>query len=396
MRRVHHEIRPQKASSSDPPTTGSSGDPRVTDPRSLATWASRESAIELGGPAIPPRPLPLCENARAPARHPRQGRLGSRKTASLRHCKIPWKHRWAGAATPTQRNTIRPQEPPRRASDVINGTNLLAKDNPRWPIGNAAETMKVADAVLPVLRGPAPRTSAETCRASAVGDTLRTAGAIAIAWLIGLPRRLGNQLFALNDAEAGWRGWQVTELRGGLGRQVPRRSIHRSAGAGEGTVTVHGRAAAARRTERALQRRVCRTGSPRAGSGRILLELAVGAQHRRCHHRTVCLYSGEPRGRLARRCRGGRAGGRWRDVALAASPRATHRPGLVRHHAAPDPGRLRQRMGADKARQDADHPLHPASQLRRAGPTMVRRHHSGRPVRGARCASAAACWAFGV
>ena len=102
---------------------------------------------------------------------------------------------------------------------MINGTNLLAKDNPRWLIGNAAETMKVADAVLPVLRGPAPRTLAETCRVSAVGDTLRTAGAIAIAWLIGLPRRLGNQLFALHDAEAGWRGWQVTELRGGLGRQ---------------------------------------------------------------------------------------------------------------------------------------------------------------------------------
>ena len=77
-------------------------------------------------------------------------------------------------------------------------------------------------------------------RASAVGDTLRTAGAIAIAWLIGLPRRLGNQLFALNDAEAGWRGWQVTELKGLVRPPVPRRSIHRSAGAGEGTVTVHG------------------------------------------------------------------------------------------------------------------------------------------------------------
>src|SRR6516164_4633701 len=50
-RRGHHEIRPQTASSSDPPTTGSSGDPRVTDPRSLAHWASREPAIEPGGPA---------------------------------------------------------------------------------------------------------------------------------------------------------------------------------------------------------------------------------------------------------------------------------------------------------------------------------------------------------
>jgi hypothetical protein len=102
---------------------------------------------------------------------------------------------------------------------VINGTNLLGKDNPRWLIGNAAETIKVADAVLPVLRGPAPGTLAGIGRVSAVGDTLRIAGAIGIAWLIGLPRRLGNRLFALNDAEAGWRRWQVSELKSGLARQ---------------------------------------------------------------------------------------------------------------------------------------------------------------------------------
>ena len=102
---------------------------------------------------------------------------------------------------------------------MINGTNLLGKDNPRWPIGNAAETIKVADAMLPVLRGPAPRTMAGIRPASAVGDRLRTAGAIGIAWLIGLPRRLGTWLFASNDAEAGWRAWQVTELKSGLARQ---------------------------------------------------------------------------------------------------------------------------------------------------------------------------------
>ena len=63
------------------------------------------------------------------------------------------------------------------------------------------------------------RASQASLTASAVGDTLRTAGAIGIAWLIGLPRRLGSWLFALNDAEAGWRGWQVTELKNGLARQ---------------------------------------------------------------------------------------------------------------------------------------------------------------------------------
>jgi hypothetical protein len=102
---------------------------------------------------------------------------------------------------------------------VINGTNLLGKDNPRWLIGNAAETTKVADAVLPVLRRPASRTLAGTRPVLAAGETLCAAGAIAVAWLIGLPRRLGNRLFTMNDAEAGWRGWHVAELKNGLARQ---------------------------------------------------------------------------------------------------------------------------------------------------------------------------------
>jgi hypothetical protein len=47
----------------------------------------------------------------------------------------------------------------------------------------------------------------------------RFAAASIIAWLIGLPRRAGRRLFAMNDAEAGWRSWQVIELTGGLARQ---------------------------------------------------------------------------------------------------------------------------------------------------------------------------------
>jgi hypothetical protein len=110
---------------------------------------------------------------------------------------------------------------------VINGTNLFRKDNPRWPIGNAAETIKVPDAGLPAPRGPAlvprgpavPSTWVSDRPATAVGDALRTTAGIVVAWLAGLPRRAGNRLFAMNDAEAGWRGWQVTELAGGLARQ---------------------------------------------------------------------------------------------------------------------------------------------------------------------------------
>ncbi len=103
---------------------------------------------------------------------------------------------------------------------MINGTNLLGKDNPRWPIGNATETMKALDAILPAPRAPvAPEAAISACPATGIGSTFRTAGAIGLSWLIGQPRRLGNRLFAMNDREAGWRGWQVSELAAGLGRR---------------------------------------------------------------------------------------------------------------------------------------------------------------------------------
>jgi hypothetical protein len=40
-----------------------------------------------------------------------------------------------------------------------------------------------------------------------------------VSWFAGLPRRAGSRLFAKNDEEARWRGWQVTELAGGLARR---------------------------------------------------------------------------------------------------------------------------------------------------------------------------------
>jgi len=77
---------------------------------------------------------------------------------------------------------------------VFNGTNLLGKGNPGWPISNALETKTVPGAIC-----------------SGCG--------LALAWLTGLPRRAGRHLFAMNDAEARWHRWLVTETLGGLGRQ---------------------------------------------------------------------------------------------------------------------------------------------------------------------------------
>jgi hypothetical protein len=37
--------------------------------------------------------------------------------------------------------------------------------------------------------------------------------------LAAWPRRMCDRLFAINDAEAYWRGWQITRVHGGLGRR---------------------------------------------------------------------------------------------------------------------------------------------------------------------------------
>jgi hypothetical protein len=88
---------------------------------------------------------------------------------------------------------------------VINSTNVLGKLNPQWPTSDAPETIEVPD-----LRVTGVTTA---------GDAMRRAVAIAVAWLAGLPRRVGWCLFYMNDLEARWRGWQVTETSGGLGRR---------------------------------------------------------------------------------------------------------------------------------------------------------------------------------
>jgi hypothetical protein len=103
---------------------------------------------------------------------------------------------------------------------MINLTNPLGKDNPRWPIGNATETIKVPYAGPPAPRGVAmPIAGVPAHPPVAVGDAIRMECGIVAAWLIGLPRRAGRHLFAMNDNEARWHGWQVTETLGGLGRR---------------------------------------------------------------------------------------------------------------------------------------------------------------------------------
>ena len=70
---------------------------------------------------------------------------------------------------------------------MFHGTPVLGKDKPWWVISNLAETK------------------------SDVRDTIATRFA-------EIFRRAGESLFMSCDEEAFWRGWEITQLRRGLGR----------------------------------------------------------------------------------------------------------------------------------------------------------------------------------
>jgi hypothetical protein len=42
---------------------------------------------------------------------------------------------------------------------------------------------------------------------------------VLLTGLARVPRRLGGHLFTMNDTEAYWHDWQITRVRGGLGRR---------------------------------------------------------------------------------------------------------------------------------------------------------------------------------
>jgi hypothetical protein len=103
---------------------------------------------------------------------------------------------------------------------MLNVTNPVGKDKSRWPKhnlrcpkGNTAETIRVPDLYL------ATTTWGRCDRPASIVGTVGNACTLATAWLIGLRRRAGRRLFAINDAEARWHAWQVTETLGGLSRR---------------------------------------------------------------------------------------------------------------------------------------------------------------------------------
>lgn len=87
----------------------------------------------------------------------------------------------------------RPPSLPRCASDRI--------PRPRPPTAAAA------------IDGPDGRSAGTRVR-----DALALGVGVMLDWMAYFLRRWGDRLFAMNDTEAYWRGWQITKMPGGLGR----------------------------------------------------------------------------------------------------------------------------------------------------------------------------------
>ena len=95
---------------------------------------------------------------------------------------------------------------------MINISNYFSKDNTPWlPVQPGRAAAATGAPTRTAADGPSPGRRA--------GHILATIGPVLLSWLTALPRRLGDRLFALNDAEAYWRDWQITRTHGGLGRR---------------------------------------------------------------------------------------------------------------------------------------------------------------------------------
>ena len=112
------------------------------------------------------------------------------------------------------------------ASDMIKISNTTSENKPPWLLGDLSEPTRASLSGAPAgaaqaaassdtwtLRARARRALAGAVRALAV------AARILLSCLAAIPRRLGDRLFAMNDAEAYWRDWQITRTHGGLGRR---------------------------------------------------------------------------------------------------------------------------------------------------------------------------------
>jgi hypothetical protein len=118
--------------------------------------------------------------------------------------RVPRKHSWADAATSAQLDTIPARARAKGVSALTNISNLVGKDNPR------AVTESHRGSLIP----------AATVTWGRLADMLVRAPSVILAgWLADLLFRIGDWMFAMNDQEAGWRGWEIERRHAGLGRR---------------------------------------------------------------------------------------------------------------------------------------------------------------------------------
>jgi hypothetical protein len=106
---------------------------------------------------------------------------------------------------------------------MIKTNNSTSLNKPPWWLGELSEPTRASPSGTPAGAVPAAAPSDTWTRLrrglAAAVRAAPLAGPVLLCWLAALPRRLGDRLFAMNDAEAYWRTWQITSTHGGLGRR---------------------------------------------------------------------------------------------------------------------------------------------------------------------------------
>ena len=107
---------------------------------------------------------------------------------------------------------------------MIKINNSTSQNKSLWWLGELSEPTRASLSGAPAGAVPAAALSSDTWTRlrrglPAAARAVPLAGRVLLSWLAALPRRLGDRLFAMNDAEAYWRSWQITSTHGGLGRR---------------------------------------------------------------------------------------------------------------------------------------------------------------------------------
>jgi len=102
---------------------------------------------------------------------------------------------------------------------VTNVSNFTSKNNPPWLLAEPAGPVRPPGSNAPDQATATASRAVSGSRRARFDRTLLIVGRVLLSWLAAIPRRLGDRLFAMNDAEAFWRDWQITRTSGGLARR---------------------------------------------------------------------------------------------------------------------------------------------------------------------------------